>query len=173
MQSSIATANHTCCSQDNSLCIKTAAGNLFRSLQHNPLSEPSRELMRGEGKKGKVWTSTASHRDLDSFFSRTLPQSVESWLSSPSSSRWREVWGHLLPGIQTMPLLQKSQSDHRGTWWSWACLPERGEEAQDTGGDNMKTICDTETTPANTRKYQWNTQVSYLESMFGLCQGFF
>lgn len=24
--------------------------------------------MRGEGKKGKVWTSTASHRDLHSFF---------------------------------------------------------------------------------------------------------
>lgn len=68
VQSSITAANHTCCSQDNLLCIKTAAPNLFRSLQHNPLSAPSRELMRGEGKKGKVWTSTASNRDLNSFF---------------------------------------------------------------------------------------------------------
>lgn len=57
--------------------------------------------------------------------SRVVPQSAESWLFSPSSSRWCEVWAHPLPGIRTTPLLPKSLSDHQGTWWSWACLRER------------------------------------------------
>lgn len=93
--------------------------------------------------------------------SRIVPQSAESWLSSPSSSRWCEVWAHLPPGIRTTPLLLKFLSDRQGTWWSWACLRERNSETKAREGreDNqyqMKSP-DRETSPGKLQGFYHTT----------------
>lgn len=54
------------------------------------------------------------------------PQSAESWPSSLFSSRWSEASVRPPPGTRTTPHRQKSPSDRRETWWSWAYLRGRG-----------------------------------------------
>lgn len=87
----------------------------------------SKELMSSEGVRqgGAAHTHQTGSIEASSW---DLPQSAESWLSSPSSSRWYEVWVLPLPGIQTMLLLPKSLSDRQGIWWSWAYLRDKDNE---------------------------------------------